>query len=190
MSERPRFSDRTRAALIGASGVAIILLSAGAALLPMVNRLHGSSVVGGLLLAAGAIEAFAGYFRHEVRALAMAAGAVAMAAGLFFLLNPTAFFFPLLHVVIGWLVLRSVILLYASRRSRGGVRKWMGLSAAMDVLLVVLLLAGLSIATLVVTLFGPTPPLVATFAWVLAGSFVVTGLLLLEVASCERETAD
>jgi hypothetical protein len=30
---------------------------------------------------------------------------------------------------------------------------------------------------------------VATFAWVLALSFVATGTLLLEVASCERESA-
>jgi hypothetical protein len=36
----------------------------------------------------------------------------------------------------------------------------------------------------VVSIFGPTPELVATFAWVLAASFVVNGLLLLEVASC------
>jgi hypothetical protein len=51
----------------------------------------------------------------------------------------------------------------------------------------VLLIAGLSIATIVVSIFGPTPPLVASFSWVLAASFVVNGLLLLEVASCERE---
>ena len=54
----------------------------------------------------------------------------------------------------------------------------------------VVLLAGISIGTLVVTLFGPTPGLIASFAWVLALSFVVTGLLLLEIASCERELAD
>jgi hypothetical protein len=183
------FSDRSRARLIGAAGVAIIILAAGAALMPVADLRRGSIVVGMLLVAAGAAEAFAGFFRHEVRALAMSAGGITAAAGVYFLLNPTAYFFPLLHVVIGWLVLRSVVILFASRASHGSVKKWMSLSAAMDVLLAVLLLAGLSIATLVVTLFGPTPPLVATFAWVLAASFVVTGLLLLEVASCERETA-
>jgi len=56
--------------------------------------------------------------------------------------------------------------------------------------LAVLLFAGLSIATLVVSLFGPTQPLIASFAWILAASFVVTGTLLLEVASCERESED
>ena len=56
----------------------------------------------------------------------------------------------------------------------------------MDLVLAVLLATGLSIATIIVSLFGPTPPLIASFAWVLAASFVVNGLTLLEVASCER----
>ena len=65
------------------------------------------------------------------------------------------------------------------------MRTWTGLSAGMDFLLALLLIAGLSVSTLVVSVFGPTPELVASFAWVLAASFVVNGLLLLEVASCE-----
>jgi len=69
------------------------------------------------------------------------------------------------------------------------VRTWMGLSAGMDLLLAILLIAGLSIAALIVSIFGPTPPLIASFSWVLAASFVVNGLMLLEVASCEREGA-
>ena len=59
----------------------------------------------------------------------------------------------------------------------------------MDFLLAVLLIAGLSISTIVVSIFGPTRELVASFAWVLAASFAVNGLLLLEVASCTDETA-
>ena len=92
--------------------------------------------------------------------------------------------------VIGWLLVRSVILAIASGKSRGSVRMWTGLSAGMDVLLAVLLIAGLSISTLVVSLFGPTAELVASFAWVLAASFAVNGLLLLEVASCAKQSAD
>ena len=66
---------------------------------------------------------------------------------------------------------------------------WTSLSAAMDFLLGIVLLLGLQIATFVIALFGPTQPLIASFAWVLALSFVVTGTLLLEVSSCEREEA-
>jgi hypothetical protein len=66
------------------------------------------------------------------------------------------------------------------------MRTWTALSAAMDLLLAALLIAGLSIAALVVSVFGPTPPLIASFSWILAASFVLNGLMLLEVASSER----
>ncbi len=66
---------------------------------------------------------------------------------------------------------------------------WTGLSAGMDFLLAALLIAGLSISTLVISIFGPTAELVASFAWVLAASFAVNGLLLLEVASCAKQSA-
>lgn len=180
-------SSNTRAHWIAAAGVVIILLSAGSALLPVLDRLAGSRVVGLLLFVAGLVEIFAGRLRHETQTLAMAAGGVTTLAGLMFLLNPVAHFLPLITIVTGWLLVRSVILFITSRRAHGSVRTWITLSAATDLVLGVVLLAGLSIATVVVMLFGSTPTLVASFAWVLALSFVVTGTLLLEVASCERE---
>ena len=66
---------------------------------------------------------------------------------------------------------------------------WTLSSAAMDFFLAVLLLMGLSISSLVVVLFGPTAEIVAGFAWIFALSFVVTGAMLLEIASCERRSA-
>jgi hypothetical protein len=74
-------------------------------------------------------------------------------------------------------------------RVEGSVRRWTAISAGLDFMLAVLLIAGLSTATIVISLFGPTRELIAGFAWVLAASFVVNGLMLLEVASCERELA-
>lgn len=183
-------SSSARARWIAIAGWVIIALSAGSALLPVVDPVAGSWVVGALLLAAGVVEILAGTERHETRTLAMLAGGVTTLAGLLFLLNPVAQFFPTVTIVTGWLLLRSVILFITSRRAHGSVRTWIMLSAATDCVLGVVLLAGLSMATLVVTLFGPTPMLVASFAWVLALSFVVTGTLLLEVASCEREASD
>jgi len=140
-----------------------------------------------LLVAAGLIEAVAGSLRRDVKPYAMAAGGVTTLAGLLFILNPETHFFPNVVPIIGWLIIRSLILGYASTHSGGSVRTWTGLSAGMDFLLAVLLITGLSISTIIISLFGPTQPLVASFAWVLAASFVVNGLLLLEVASCERE---
>ena len=72
---------------------------------------------------------------------------------------------------------------------RGSVRLWTGLAAAADFVLALLVAIGLSAATLVISLFGPTQPMLAHFAWVLAISFVATGAMLLEVARCARHEA-
>ena len=182
-------SDRARVRGTRVAGIAIVILAAGAALLPAGKKIS-SDMIGALLVAAGLIEAVAGSLRRDVRPFAMAAGAVTAVAGLLFLLNPETHFFPTVTPVIGWLVVRSLILAVASGESRGSVRTWTALSAGMDFLLAMLLVAGLSISTLVISIFGPTPELVASFAWVLAASFVVNGLLLLEVASSAQQTAE
>ena len=183
-----RMSDRTRARALRVAGIAIMLLGAGAAVLPA-GKTIASDMIGGLLIAAGLIETVAGSLRREARSFAMAAGIVTSLAGLLFILNPETHFFPIVTPVIGWLLLRGLILLGALTESRGSVRTWTALSSGMDFLLAVLLIAGLSISTIVISIFGPTRELIATFAWVLAASFVVHGLMLLEVASCEEEAA-
>lgn len=183
-----RFSDRARARGIRVAGLAIILLAAGAALLP-VEKGISSDVIGAMLVAAGLIETVAGSLRRQVRELAMAAGGVTVLAGLLFIINPETQFFPTVMPIVGWLIIRSVILGYASTQLRGAVCTWMWISAGIDLLLAVLMFAGLSIAAIIVSLFGPTPPLIASFAWVLAASFVANGLMLLEVAGGEREGA-
>ena len=177
-------SDSTRIQLIRLCGLAVIALGVASALLPAANGLP-SGTIGLLLIAAGAIEIFAGTLRKEVHVFAVSAGIVTALAGLLFLVNPSTHFLPTVWPIIGWLILRGLILLWKSRMTGGNVRLWTRLSAGMDLLLAVLLIAGLSIATLIVGIFGPTPPIIASFSWVLAASFAVTGMLLLEVASCE-----
>ena len=186
MASQPHegLSDRGRARGIRVAGFAIIALAAGAALLP-VEKGISSDVLGALLIAAGFIEVVAGSLRRQVRVPAMAVGVVTVLAGLLFTINPETRFFPTVMPIAGWLVLRCLLLGYASTHARGSVRRWMAYSAGMDLLLAILLIAGLSIASVVVNLFGPTAQLIASFAWILAASFVVNGLMLLEVASCE-----
>jgi len=179
-------SERTRLRALRVAGIAVILLGASAALLPA-GKTIPSDMIGGLLIAAGLIETIAGTLRREVRAYAMAAGIVTALAGLLFVLNPETHFFPTVWPIIAWLLVRSVVLAAAAVETRGSVRTWTGLSAGVDFLLAILLITGLSISTIVISVFGPTRELVATFAWVLAASFIVNGLLLLEVASCEQE---
>ncbi|MEO7655061.1 MAG: hypothetical protein ABIS23_05190 [Sphingomicrobium sp.] len=179
--------DSTRVLLIMTCGFAIIALGVLSALLPVTTGLP-SSVIGLLLIGAGLIEIFAGTLRQVVHRFAAAAGAVTTVAGLLFLISPSTHFLPTVWPVIGWLLIRSAILFWNSQHTGGSVRLWTGLSAGMDLLLAVLLIAGLSITTLIVGIFGPTPPLIASFSWVLAASFAVTGTLLIEVANCERQS--
>ena len=186
-AQSPR-SGRNRARGLRVAGVAIILLGVGAALLPA-GKSISSDLIGALLVAAGLIEIIAGSLRREARYLAMAAGGVTAFAGLLFILNPTTHFFPMVTPVIAWLFIRGVILALEIRFTDGSVRTWTAISAGTDLLLGLLLMAGLSIATIVISLFGPTEPLVASFAWFLAASFVANGLPLLEVSSCEKAVA-
>lgn len=178
-------SDRAAARGIRVAGFAIIALGVGAALTPAGKALS-ADVIGALLIAAGLIETIAGSLRRDVRSYAMAAGGVTAFAGLLFVLSPETNFIPTVTPIIAWLLIRSLILAYAATHVSGSVRMWMALSGGMDFLLATLLITGLSITSIVVSVFGPTPQLIASFAWVLAASFVVNGLLLLEVASCER----
>lgn len=151
-----------------------------------VDKGISSDVMGALLVAAGLIEVIAGSLRRDVQPYAMTAGAVTALAGMLFVINPETQFFPTVWPIVGWLLIRSAILAYASTHTKGSVRMWTALAAGTDFLLAALLIAGLSLAAIVVSLFGPTPPLIASFSWILAASFVATGLLLLEVASCEQ----
>jgi len=178
-SDRPR-----RARIIACCGWLIIALSAGSALLPLIGSDRGALLIGGLLLASGLIELVAGWQRHETRKLCLAAAVATIAAGLLFAAEPAAHFLPALYIVAGWLALRAVLFFVAGRLEHGNVKRWTGLSSLTDAALAVLLVIGISIATLAVALFGATPGLVASFAWVLALSFVTTGLMLLEVAAC------
>jgi uncharacterized membrane protein HdeD (DUF308 family) len=191
MDAQSTFTSHTpRPGLVTAAGIAIILLGVGAASLPFLDRVAGNRVVGSLLLAAGLVEMFAATLRDQTRILALLAGVVTTAAGVMFLMNPVTHFVPTISIVTAWLLVRSLILAVTTLRAHGSVRRWIAISAATDFALGLLLLVGLSIATLIVTLFGPTPYMIASFAWIFALSFFITGGLLLEIASCERENAE
>lgn len=183
------WSDATRARALRIAGVLIVLLGAAAAFLPA-GKTISSDMLGGLLIAAGLIEIVAGSLRHRTRRFVMAAGVVTALAGLLFVMNPETHLFPRVWPIVGWLLIRSIILAAATVETAGSVRLWTAFSAGMDFLLAVLLIAGLSISTIVIDVFGPTRELIASFAWILAASFAVNGLMLLQVASCAEDSAD
>jgi uncharacterized membrane protein HdeD (DUF308 family) len=183
-------SDQTRKLIIRTAGVIIILLALGAALLPMERHLPGRLVVGCLLLAAGIVELIAAMARRCHQPSAAIAGAATVLAGLRLSLDPHASFFPVLNMVILWLVIRTAALGFAANRSQQPLRRWFRIVATTDFLLAVTLLAGLPITLVVYGLFGTTSEIVATFAWILAISFVANGAFLVAAApveACERE---
>ncbi|MES2904403.1 MAG: hypothetical protein V4696_09490, partial [Pseudomonadota bacterium] len=131
-----------------------------------------------------------GRLRHRARRLSMLAGAITILAGILFATESSTRFLSTLSIVAGWLLARSVVLLLAAKVEHGSVRLWTGIAALTDLVLALILAVGLSIATLVVSLFGATPYMIASFAWVLAASFIATAMFLLEIAACARESAD
>ena len=182
-------SNRTRARLITAAAILIILLAGAGALLPLADRVPGANVIGSFLFAAGLVEFLAGTQRRQSKILCMIAGAITAIAGLLLVLRPVTHIFPTTYLVVAWLVVRSLVLGASSTYSSGPVRIWTLVSAATDLALALILLTGISIATLIVGLFGPTPEVIASFSWVVALSFLVTGLWMLATASCERDTS-
>ena len=178
-------SEQARKHIIRTAGVLIVLLALGAALLPLERDLPGRLVVGWLLFAAGIVELTAALARRIHKPSAAIAGAATVVAGLRLVLDQNAGFFEVLNLVILWLVVRAGALAFAASRSRDPLQSWFVLSAATDFLLAVLLLSGLPIALIVAGLFGPTSEIIATFAWILAISFIATGTLLIAAAPAE-----
>ena len=187
--DRAGMTDRARARGIRVAGIAIIILAAGAALLPA-GKSISSDMIGGLLVASGLIEAVAGSLRREVRLLAMAAGWSHRARRAFV---PAQSGDALLSNGYAGDRLAARPQRHPRDRQRRSRRDRCGSGPAfrrdgfparraadrgpfhLD--------AGDQH-------FRADAELVASFAWVLAASFAVNGLLLLEVASCAKQSAD
>lgn len=186
----PRDTEATwepkRARLIAGAGAVIILISAAAALLPLGDGIPRAAVIGTMMVTAGLVEMIAGSLRSRNRSVAILPGALTVIAGALLAVHPLHRFVPSVYLVIGWLGVRGVALGAGAIQVRRSVRVWTMVAAGTDLTLGAVLLLGLSASTLTLTLFGITPEIIRSFAWVVALSFVVTGLLLLEVAACER----
>lgn len=171
------------------SGVFTVLLAALAMFLPAVEWAAKGGLVGWLLFLAGTAE-FAFSTRRGADLPGRAAsisGLLTALAGLLFIANPFAGYFPVANVVTAWLLIRGalvVVMVLKWGRSRAGA--WLALSGAADLLLGVLLVVGLPVRALVVSLFGATPEIVARFSLVLAVSFLITGLSQLGIGLTQR----
>ena len=172
-------TDTRQKTVTAIAGVLIMLLAVGALLLPLQRELPGRLVVGWLLIAAGALELSTAVVRQRHRKSVALAAVATLLAGVRLVADPSANFFAVMNMVILWLVVRGAALLFSAARTRRPLGSWIALAAATDRMLALGLLAGLPVALLVYGLFGPTPQIVATFAWVFGASFIATGALLL-----------
>jgi len=172
-----------------ASGCLTLLLALIAFFLPELEWLPRAGLVGWLLLLAGIAEFAFGRKRGQdaLGRAAMGSGLITAVAGLLFLANPLAGYFPVANIVTAWLFLRGAwVLVMAFRIGSPRLGRLVALSGGTDVMLGLALLAHLPIAMLVVTLFGPTPQVVARFALLLAASFAVTAICQIAIALGER----
>ena len=172
-----------------ASGLFTIALAAAALMLPLIEWAPKGGLVGWLLLLAGISELTFGWKRglDAVGKAAVGSGLVTGLAGLLFVVNPLAGYFPVANIVVAWLLLRgSWVLAMGSRARHDRLGTWLVLSGAADVLLGLVLIVGLQVSALVVALFGPTAEVVAQFALILAASLLVTGVSQIAIAFTQR----
>lgn len=171
------------------SGLVTLLLAIVAFFLPDIDWTPRGAVVGWILLLAGLFELAFGWKRRAdaVGDAAVGSGLITAAAGLLFVVRLFAGYFPVANIVMVWLVVRGAWVLAMALRARSSrLSPWLGLTGAVDVLLGFALLSGLHIAVLVYILFGPTREIVAQFAWILAASFLVTGISQVGIALSDR----
>lgn len=176
--------------VIRAAGYAVILASAAAAILPATNFENGPQVVGGLMFVVGLLEVLTNLLRATGRRAATAAGVASVGAGVLIFAQPVTSFVTTVYVLIGWLLVRGLLLSLSSIENVGPIRRATMVAASMDFVLAGVVWTGLTASTLVIALFGLTKPIIADFAWILALSFIASGLLLVKVAKEQPERSN
>jgi len=172
-----------------AAGCFTVALAVVALFLPDLNFAPRGGLVGWLLLLAGILDIVFGAARGSGRpaVTAIVAGLLTAVAGLIFVARPFASYFSVANVVTLWLALRGLWVLGSSWSGEArGLRSWVAFSGLVDLMLALLLISGVHVSLLVVTLFGPTPEVVARFSLILMASFLATGMSQLAAALDDR----
>jgi uncharacterized membrane protein HdeD (DUF308 family) len=181
--------DRPNWAWTLGSGDLMIVLAVVALLLPDVHWAPKGGIVGWLLAFAGVAELALAVARglDRVGVTALVSGLLTAGAGLVFIANPFAHYFSVANAVTMWLLIRGAWVLamgWGVPNRRDAL--WLAASGAVDILLGSILAVHLPVSVLVVTLFGPTTELVASFSLVLAVSFLATGIAQVAIALRRR----
>lgn len=170
------------------AGVIILALAMVALFLPAIQQTPSGQVLGILLFASGLAEALTGYLRRGVRTgrTALGGGLVALVLGTLFLISPSLHIVPASYLIMLWLLFRGGLLLFASFPWTDPEHAWLAVSGFADLGLLIILLIGLPVTALTMSLFGPTPEIIANFSLVVAVSLFVAGLSLIVISFFER----
>jgi uncharacterized membrane protein HdeD (DUF308 family) len=171
------------------SGNLLIVLALVALFLPDIHWAPKGGIVGWLLLFAGVAELALSFGRglDRVGITALISGLLTACAGVIFVANPLAGYMSVANVVTIWLITRGIwVVAFAWGIANRGIFVPLAASGAVDIVLGLILLAGIPVSILVVTLFGPTPELVAKFSLILAVSFAAIGVAQVAVAVQQR----
>lgn len=175
-----------------ASALVTLVLALVAFLLPDIEWAPTGGVVGWLLVLAGSLEFVFGWKRgrDQIGLAAIVSGLITTLAGLLFVANPLAGYFPITNLVMAWLFVRGLWMTAVAvwiRRKR--LAPWLGLTGVIDVSLGFTLLSQVPVNVLVYVMFGPTPEMIAMFAFILATSFFVTAISQGAIALLEKAEA-
>lgn len=184
-------AGRARAYSALTAGVIICALAGVAFFLPGIQQSPRGEFLGILLILAGLAEALTGWLRRDLRTgrTGLMAGGVALLIGSLFLLSPSLHIVPSSYLILVWLLVRGALLLISSLPWNDPEHAWLAVSGFADVGLFLILLIGLPVTALTISVFGPTPEIIANFAIVLAASFFVAGLSLIVISLLERKPA-
>lgn len=177
-------TEEGRATLISALGTFVAAIVA--ICLPLIEWMPRGSIVGWLLVIVGVGELVFGLKRISdlVGRAVLVSGILTGLTGMAIVTGTVSGYLAIRNLVMVWLLLRgSSVLVLSLLQLRGNIAAWLAFSAALDLLLGVLLVFGLSGSALVVTLFGPTPLIVAKFSLIIAVSLLGTALSQLMIAN-------
>ena len=174
-----------------ACGVLKVFIAAAAVALPLLENRPIASLIGWMLIAGGAAEVFLGRSLHRsaMGKVTLGSGILTLLAGLLFVTSGRIELFPLASIVVVWLILRGLVWLNIGFRSSRKFPQdsiWLLLRGLVDLGLGLLLMMGVSIASMIIFAIGVTSYLLTAVGASLSISFFVGGTSLIAIAFSQR----
>ena len=174
-----------------ACGVLKVLIAAVAITLPLLKDRQIALSIGWMLIAGGAAEFLLGWSAHRsaMGKVTLGSGILTLLAGVLFVTSGWTGLFPVASIVIVWLLLRGLIWLdigFLSSQTFPHDSVWLLLRGLVDLGLGLLLMMGVSIASMIIFAIGVTSYVLTAVGASLSISFLVGGVSLIAIALSQR----